>query len=112
MNRSLHELKPARACAWEADGENEQTISLLTLGDLAIVGVKPELTYYSDQRIKLESPFPYTLAATLVNGGAKYMATKGAYERCMYEAINSPFGPGAAERLAHSAVTMLDAARS
>ena len=112
MNRNLHELKPARVCAWEADGENEQTLSLLTLGDLAIVGVKPELTYYSNQRIKLESPFPYTLAATLVNGAAKYMATKGAYDRCMYEAINSPFGPGAAERLAHSAVTMLDAART
>ena len=76
------------------------------------MGVKPEVTYYTNQRVKEESPFPYTLLATLVNGGAKYMATKGAYERCMYEAINSPFSPGAAERLAHAAVTMLDVARS
>ena len=110
MNRNLHELKPTRECVWEDNGENEQVISLMTLDSLALVGVKPELTYYSNQRIKADSPFRFTLPATLVNGGAKYMATKGAYERCMYEAINSPFGPGAAERLAHSASTMLDAA--
>ena len=42
--------------------------------------------------------------------GAKYMADRGCYERCMYEAINSPFAPGAAERLAQTAVTMLQAA--
>ena len=110
MNRNLHELKPVRSCEWEPDGENEQPISVLTLGDLALVGVKPELTYASDQRIKRESPFRYTLVTTLVNGGAKYMADRSCYERCMYEAINSPFGPGAAERLAQTAVTMLQAA--
>ena len=110
MNRNLHELKPVRSCEWEPDGENEQPISVLTLGDLALVGVKPELTYVSDQRIKRESPFRYTLVTTLVNGGAKYMADRSCYERCMYEAINSPFAPGAAERLAQTAVTMLQAA--
>ena len=110
MNRNLHELKPVRSCEWEPDGENEQPISVLTLGDLALVGVRPELTYASDQRIKRESPFRYTLVTTLVNGGAKYMADRSCYERCMYEAINSPFGPGAAERLAQTAVTMLQAA--
>ena len=81
-----------------------------THDDLALVGVKPELTYVSDQRIKRESPFRYTLVTTLVNGGAKYMADRSCYERCMYEAINSPFGPGTAERLAQTAVTMLQAA--
>ena len=110
MNRNLHELKPTHHCKWEADGENEQPIAVLTLGDLALVGVRPELTYVTDQRIKRESPFRYTLAATLVNGGAKYMADRSCYDRCMYEAINSPFGPGAAERMAQTAVTMLQAA--
>ena len=36
MNRNLHELKPVRSCEWEPDGENEQPISILTLGDLAL----------------------------------------------------------------------------
>ena len=110
MNRNLHELKPSRSCEWVPDGENEQPIAVLTLGELALVGVKPELTYVTDRRIKQESPFPYTLVTTLVNGGAKYMADRSCYERCMYEAVNSPFAPGAAERLAQSAVTMLEAA--
>jgi len=110
MNRNLKELKPVRVCEWETDGESEQPISIITLGDLALVGVKPELTFVTDQRIKRESPFRYTLVTTLVNGGAKYMADRSCYERCMYEAINSPFAPGAAERLAQSVVTMLQAA--
>lgn len=110
MNRNLHELKPTRDLTWEMDGEGEQPVSIVTLGDLALVGVRPELTYVTDQRIKRESPFRYTLVATLVNGGAKYMADRSCYERFMYEAINSPFAPGAAERLAQSAVTMLQAA--
>ena len=110
MNRNLHELRPTRSCEWEPDGENEQPVSVLTLGELALVGVRPELTFVTDQRIKGESPFRYTLVTTLVNGGAKYMADRGCYERCMYEAINSPFAPGAAERLAQTAVTMLQTA--
>ena len=110
MNRNLHELKPARSCEWEPDGEVEQPLSVLTIGELALIGVKPELTYVTDRRIKQESPFPFTLVTTLVNGGAKYMADRNCYERCMYEAVNSPFAPGAAERLAQSAVTMLQAA--
>ncbi len=110
MNRNLRELKPSRSCEWVPDGENEQPIAVLTLGELALVGVKPELTYVTDQRIKRESPFRCTLVTTLVNGGAKYMADRSCYERCMYEAVNSPFAPGAAERLAQSAVTMLEAA--
>ena len=108
MNRNLRELKPTRICAWELEPETEQPISILRLGDLAIVGVKPELTWKTDQTLKNKSPIPCTLTATLVNGGAKYMAERDAYEKCMYEAINSPFGPGAAERLIQSALTMLE----
>ena len=110
MNRNLHELRPTRVCLWEPEGESEQPIAVLTFGELALVGVKPELTCVTDKRIRRESPFRYTLVTTLVNGGAKYMADRSCYERCMYEAINSPFGPGAAERLAQSAVTMLQVA--
>lgn len=108
MNRNLHELRPTRVCEWKADGENEQPVSLLTLGKLAVVGVRPELTYATDQQIKQQSPFPYTLCATMVNGSAKYMADMSAYTRCMYEAINSPFAPGAAERLAQAAISLLN----
>ena len=107
MNRNLKELKPARNCVWEADGESVQPVSLLNLGDLAIIGVKPELTWATDRAIKHASPYPHTLVTTLVNGGAKYMGDKSVYERCMYEAQNSPFAPGAAEMLADAAISLL-----
>ena len=110
MNRNLRELKPTRQCAWEPDGESEQPISLLNLGGMAIVGVKPELTYATDQAIKKGSPFRHTVIATLINGSAKYMADQVAYGKCMYEAQNSPFASGAAELLADAALTLLKGA--
>jgi len=107
MNRNLRELRPTHACQWEPDGDKEQTIELFTLGDLAVVGVKPELTYPTLKQLQAASPYPITLVATLINGGAKYMADQSAYDRCMYEAINSPFAPGAAEMLVREAAALL-----
>ncbi|MDO5300124.1 MAG: hypothetical protein Q4F18_11895 [Clostridia bacterium] len=107
MNRNLHELAPCRRTVYEPDGEKEQTIELLALGGFAILGVRPELTAVSAQRIADASPAQHTLVATMVNGGAKYMADLSAYERCMYEAQNSPFAPGAAELLEAQARELL-----
>ena len=107
MNRNLRELKPTHSCEWELDGEKEQTIELFALGDLAIVGVKPELTYPTLKQLQDASPYPITLAATMINGGAKYMADQSAYDRCMYEAVNSPFAPGAAELMVREAAALL-----
>ena len=89
------------------DGDKEQTIELFSLGDLAILGVKPELTYLTLKQIQAASPFAVTLVSTLINGGAKYMADQSAYDRCMYEAVNSPFAPGAAELLVKEAAALL-----
>lgn len=107
MNRNLRELKPAHTCVWELDGDKEQTIELFALGDLAILGVKPELTYPTLKQIQATSPYSMTLVSTLINGGAKYMADQSAYDRCMYEAVNSPFAPGAAEMLVKEAAALL-----
>lgn len=107
MNRNLRELKPAHTCVWELDGDKEQTIELFALGDLAILGVKPELTYPTLKQIQAVSPYSVTLVSTLINGGAKYMADQSAYDRCMYEAVNSPFAPGAAEMLVREAAALL-----
>lgn len=107
MNRNLRELRPTRRCDWEPDGEKEQTLELFSLGGLAILGVKPELTCPTLRQIQAQSPYPVTLVATMVNGGAKYMADQSAYERFMYEAINSPFAPGAAELLVREAAALM-----
>lgn len=108
MNRNLRELRPARFCEWEPDGDKEQTIELFALGGLAIVGVKPELTCITLKQIQAVSPYPVTLVSTLINGGAKYMADQSAYDRFMYEAVNSPFAPGAAEMLVREAAALMN----
>ena len=107
MNRNLHELHPTHSCTWEPDGSSEQPVACLIWDRLAVIGVKPELTCKTLRSLQAESSYPVTLVATLVNGGAKYMADQSAYDHCMYEAINSPFAPGAAEILVRSVYPLL-----
>ena len=110
MNRNLRELKPLRRCEWEPDGSGVQQFSILCLGDLALVGVRPEITWATDQAIKKASPYPETRIVTLVNGGAKYMGDRSVYDRYMYEAQNSPFAPGAAEILTDAVLELMKGA--
>ncbi|MCD7834917.1 MAG: hypothetical protein LUH00_13180 [Lachnospiraceae bacterium] len=107
MNRDLHSLRPTRHAVYEPDGESETTIEAICIGDLALIGVKPELTCKTAASIMEQSGFGTTLICTLVNGASKYMADESAYDRSCYEAQNSPFGRGAAELLAAKAVELL-----
>ena len=47
------------------------------------------------------------LVFTMVNGAAKYMAPKEAYASNKYEAMNSPFAEGSAERLCDGVLKVL-----
>lgn len=107
MPGSIRDLKPTRTYEYTAAGETEQTIQVCTVGNTAVVGVKPELSGITAKQIADASPFRHTFVATMVNGGAKYMADAASYDRMTYEAMNSPFGKGAAEILAAEAVALL-----
>ncbi|RHR30354.1 hypothetical protein DWX43_09315 [Clostridium sp. AF19-22AC] len=108
MEANVKHLYPARDYVYVPDQEREVCVEALCLGNLAVVGVKPELNCITAIGIKERSPFPYTIIATMVNGSAKYMADKKSYERCTYEAMNSPFYAGAAEILAEKATLLLE----
>jgi len=95
----LHELKPVRAYEFEEDGSIETPVCIFTMGDIAIVGVQPELSSVTGNRIRTGSPYACTMALTMVNGGAKYMPDAQAYDRITYEAMNSSFVRGSAEKL-------------
>ncbi|MCD7761683.1 MAG: hypothetical protein LUI14_00520 [Lachnospiraceae bacterium] len=107
MNRDLHSLRPTRNAIYEPDGESETEIEGIRIGNIALLGVKPELTCCTAADIMRQSAFDTTLICTLVNGASKYMADAGAYDRSCYEAQNSPFGRGAAEMLAERAAELL-----
>ena len=106
-------IRPTHEYAFEAAPSRAQSLEIIRMGDVALVGVAPELSCSTGAEIREGSPFPATLVLTMVNGAAKYMADAGAYERITYEAMNSLFARGSAEMLAEKALGMLrDMARS
>lgn len=100
-------LHPDRCYRYQPDADRTTLIKALTLGDVAVVGVKPELNSTTGHTIRQTSPYRRTLVLTMVDGGEKYMADSRSYERCTYEAMNSQFGQGSAEQLAQAIHTLL-----
>ncbi|MGN1368835.1 MAG: hypothetical protein ACI4WX_08210 [Aristaeellaceae bacterium] len=106
IERDLHRLHPTRIPPYVPDGETTQPVTLLQIGGLRLIGVRPELSCKTAMEIC--EGHPQALVVTLFNGGAKYLPEAGAYDRITYESQNSPFGRGAAERLACVARELLD----
>jgi hypothetical protein len=71
-------------------------VVLMRIGDIAIVGVQPELGSSIGAKIKAQSPFPHTIVAVMVDGGAKYMVDAESYDHFTNEARGSQFAQGAA----------------
>ena len=105
IERDLHRLHPTRVPPYVPCGESEQSVTVLTLGDVRLVGVKPELCCVTAQQIGAGDPL--VRVVTLWNGGAKYMADADSCNRITYESQNSPFMKGAAEKLVACAREML-----
>lgn len=100
-------LHPAKNYAYRQDGFHDVSFDCLTLGDIALIAIKPELNSMSAMTVKEHSPYPMTCLLTLVNGGMKYMGDESSYDRCTYEAMNSMFGSGSAEILCERMVHVL-----
>jgi hypothetical protein len=112
IERNLKRLRPHKDYAYEPDGEREAAVEALALGEVALVGTQAELTCQTGKEIREASPFAHTLVLTMVNGGAKYMADRAAYEKITYEAMNSFFACGSAEKLARRATEALESIKS
>ena len=108
MKAGLRELKPTRKTPYIPAGERKTEVEVLQIGPIALVCVKPELNYVTAGQIMKGSPFERTLVLTMVNGGAKYMADEDSYDRITYQAMNSPFGKGAAEILQKETISLLE----
>lgn len=108
MERDLKKLHPVKEGVYIASADRETEIEAVRIGKLALIGVRPELNCCSGLAISTCSPVPNTLVCTMVNGASKYMADRKSYDRYTYEAMNSPFGKGAAEQLVKQAVLLLE----
>jgi hypothetical protein len=107
MEKDLHSLVPTREFPYEPDGEKETTIEGMRIGNVALLGFRPELNCTTAISIMAMSDFKMTLVCTMVNGASKYMADETSYDRCSYEAMNSPWGRGAAEIVRDRAIALL-----
>lgn len=108
MERDLKKLHPVKQAEYIPAEDKEAEVEAVCIGGIALLGVKPELNCCSGLTIGAASPFKETLICTMVNGAAKYMADKKSYDRFTYEAINSPFGKGAAEILTRQSAALLE----
>lgn len=81
--------------------------NVLTIGDIALVGLKPEINCITGQQLQQASPYADTLVISMVNGGQKYMPDAAAYENITWEAQSSMMMPGAAESWIEAVVKKL-----
>ncbi|MBP2656150.1 MAG: hypothetical protein H6Q73_3719 [Firmicutes bacterium] len=102
------DMKPVKQYAYQETGEIKVPIAIMKVGNIAIVGVQPELAAIIGADIKKKSPIKNTLVLTMVNGAAKYMADKDSYDKFTYEARNSHHAKGSAERVEAKILSMLE----
>ena len=102
-----HDIQPTKEHMFAAGPARLESLQIIGIGEIALVGLRPELCCQTGVDIRERSPFTATLVLTMVNGGAKYMADLQAYDRITYEAMNSPFARGSAELMVESALALL-----
>ncbi|MCD7832985.1 MAG: hypothetical protein LUH00_03195 [Lachnospiraceae bacterium] len=92
-------MKPVKNPVFQPDGRViDLDADLITIGDLALVAVKPETNVPTEAQLQEQSPFSHTLLMSMVNGGMKYMPDQDSYDRGTWEALSSMLMPGCAEK--------------
>lgn len=103
----MKSLKPTREYHFELQGKKQVELAILTIGDFGLVMLKPELASITGKVIREQSPFSVTMIATMINGGQKYMVDEKSYDNYTYEAMNSMFARGSAEKVSKAIIKTL-----
>jgi hypothetical protein len=85
---------------------------LIRMGDIAFVGLAPELNANIGVKIKAASPFAHTIVVTMVDGSAKYLPDITNYDRQTAEALGSRYARGSAEAVAAQIIEALKKLKS
>ena len=103
---------PVTSFTYQSGAKVEVPVVLIRIGDIAFVGLQPELEASTGAKIRASSPYPHTIVATMVDGAAKYLPDAQSYPRFTYEARSSPYAQGAAETIADAIVGKLKQMRA
>lgn len=94
------------------DGEVVVPVEFMTIGDIALCGVKQEVDCASGIQLREASPYAHTLMMSFLNGDGKYMPHLKAYDFNegvgTWETKRSAFAPGAAEEMVRLATDILN----
>lgn len=90
-------MSPRKVANYSREQDVTVDGNVMLLGDIALVGLKPEVNCITGEQLREKSPYRKTILVSMVNGGQKYMPDTAAYENVTWEAQSSMFMPGAAE---------------
>lgn len=100
-------MVPAKDVCYEEKGTERVDAMVLAIGNVALVGLKPEMNTVTEAQLQEGSPFDHTLVVSMVNGGQKYMPDMESYHHGTWEAQSAPLMPGAAEAWVEEAGKLL-----
>ena len=72
-------------------------LGLVMIDKIALAGVSGEVFTLIHERLKKDSPFPFTIMVTHANGSSGYIPDDAAYDQISYEIVASRLKPGCAE---------------
>lgn len=101
-------MQPYKEITFASDGKKEVPVEVITLGNVALVGGKPEINTVTERQMQQRSKYPHTLYLSMVNGGMKYMPDLESYHRISWEALTSMLMPGAAEAFVDTAINLME----
>lgn len=100
-------MVPTNVADYAEKGIERIGVEAMIIGNVALVGVKPEMNAVTEAQLQEASPFVHTLVVSMVNGGQKYMPDMDSYKNITWEAQSAPFMPGAAEAWRDMTVKLL-----
>lgn len=104
--------KPTGHVNWEETGTTQVESLAITIGDVALVALRPEVNAATEKQLWEASPYSTTLMVTMVNGSNNYMPDQSSYDRCTVAAQTTTLMPGAAEAWVAESVRVLAALRA
>ena len=112
VKQSATNQAPTTNDTFTPDGTSQVPIWVLQVGDGAFVGLEPELSTNTALAIAANSPFKHTNVMSMFEGGAKNMPEAWDYDHITYEALDSFYSRGTAEKAVAKASQLLSSLRS
>ncbi|MBQ9663577.1 MAG: hypothetical protein IJV40_10550 [Oscillospiraceae bacterium] len=110
-HQQVLDASPARAaksCRYEIAGEDEAGVTLLTLGDAAILFCGVELNVSTMAALRAASPYGKTWVVEFSELGGGYLPEAEYYDKVSYQALRSHYARGSAEQLIRDMVSLLE----